>query len=255
MTRKIKDLYTLNGFINALDDTAFLKGKWAHNQDAPVCDLNLLDNYILMQVGNSHVSKLLDTDNIYTYIRTCINANEYRLNSMWESILVEFNPIENYDRYEEETSNSSNNMGARTTTINAGEHKTSTQLGAREQTNTNGQQKATTENHTTAFDSTDYAKATDKSATTYDGYTDKINTNQATDTTTQNAYTDTSTQNAVTDTNSNSRTSHIHGNIGVVDAPTMLTKFREVSVFSFYDAFVKLLEDYIIEMNYEMEDF
>lgn len=252
-TRKIKELYTVNGFINALDDITFLRGKWVHNTDKPVCDLALLDNYILMQVGNSHIARLLDDDNIYNYIRTSINANEYRLNAMWESILVEFNPIENYDRYEEETNNITNSIGERNTTNVNGEQTITENAGAREQTNTNGQQKSTTQDHTTAFDSTDYGKATDKSETVNDQYIDKINTNAATDTTKQSARTDTVKQDAVTDTNNGHRVSHIHGNIGVVDAPTMLQKYRAVSVFSFYDAFVKLLEEYIIEMNYEME--
>lgn len=311
--RTISQLYQNNGFINFIDSYNALHGKWVHNTDAPVCDLNLLDNYILLTIGNSKLARIVDNDKIYDSVRTCLNANEYKLNSMWDSTLLEYNPIENYDRYEEETTDGTSNNGARSTTvnngarlttinngareesvengersttINAGEHKTLTKVGEREQTNSNGAQSNTniSSNKTTAFDSTDYGKATDKTETTdtTQAYTDTIHTDEATDTTTQNAYTDSTSQdaytdttkvkastdttsqsattditsqNAYTDTNNAHRVAHIHGNIGVIDSATMIGNYRKISNYNFYDKIVEILEQYITEMNYEMEDF
>lgn len=250
MHRTINDIFFGNGLLNHIDSIKPFSGKWAHNDEAPVCDLTLLDNYIRMQIGQSKIFKNVDNENILNTIRTAIESNNYRLEKNWESVLAEFNPIENYDRYED----SSYTTGQKTATVTAGEHKTVTNIGARKQTNTNGQQDNTTTsaNLTTPFDASDYSKATDKNTTTSrsDSYTDTINTDTSTDTTTQNGYTDTSTENEHTDTT----TSHIHGNIGVVDAPTMLLKFRTISNYNFFDVVVNILEIYITEMNYESEE-
>lgn len=295
MSRTINEVFYNNTFIKHVDAIRPLTGKWVHNADAPTCDLSLLDNYIKMQIGRSRLHKFVDNDDIYNTLRTVIESNNYRLEKNWESVLAEFNPIENYDRYEDSTINdtvntaerkqtmsageqkSILNVGEKKATVSAGEHKTITNIGEREQTNSNGEQTntSTSENKTTPFDAGDYSKATDKNTTTSnsESYTDTIHTDEATDTTTQNAYTDTNTeqahtdtttQNAYTDVNTeqahtdtetHTTTSHIHGNIGVVDAPTMLEKFRAISNYNFFDVVVNIIEEYITEMNYESEEF
>lgn len=257
--RTINDVYYGNAFIKHVDAISPLSGKWAHNVDTPTCDLTLLDNYIKMQIGRSKIHPFVDNEDFYNTLRTVLESNNYRLEKNWESVLAEFNPIENYDRYEDSTINDTINIGQKTATVSAGEHKTVTNIGEREQTNTNGEQDTTTtsESKTTPFDSGDYSKATDKNTTTSnsESYTDTIHTDGATDTTTQNAYTDTSTENAHTDTEIHTTTSHIHGNIGVVDAPTMLEKFRTISNYNFFDVVVNIIEEYITVMNYESEEY
>lgn len=254
-TRQLKQIYQNDGLLKHLDNITFLHGKWAHNPEAPTCDLVLLDNFIKMQVGNSHINRILDNEYIYDYIRTVFNSSTYKLDALWESTLLEFNPIENYDRYEDTQNNNTVTAGERNSSLTAGERKATNIVGEREQTNSVGARTSTTEDHTTAFDSADYEKATEKSETTNAATSDTIHNDEATDKTTQEGYTDTTKQDGYTDTNNTHITSHIHGNIGVVDAPTMLTKYRELTSFNFSKEVVKLFEEYILELNYEMEEY
>lgn len=105
-----------------------------------------------------------------------------------------WNPIENYDRYEESS-----------------DHDTSTGTGTDGTTVTGG---GSTESKVSAFDSSTYQPGT------YDETTSSSTSNSSTST---------------SGTSDRTHDSHIHGNIGVMDASTMLSRFYSIAVWNLYD--------------------
>ena len=105
-----------------------------------------------------------------------------------------WNPIENYDRYEEST-----------------DHDTSSGSGTDGTTVTGG---GTTENKVSAFDSSTYQPES------YDETSSSSTSNSSTTT---------------SGTADREHSSHIHGNIGVVDAPKMLASFYDIAKWNLLD--------------------
>lgn len=236
---QLKEIFVNGSLIGYINSVSPLIADWLNSTDKPIVNLNELDNYIYLCLGESQVLKS-NENNVLNNIRTIINANNYRLSKLWDSVNFEYNPIDNYDRTETQTHNEKIVTDNRTTTNN---------VGARSQTTTNGSFTDTTtnENKTTAFDTEDYAKGTDKDTTTY-------NKGTSTDTSTVNATTDTIMQNGYEDNSSGGYTLRARGNIGTMSTQNMIIQEREVVNYNFFDELIKLFELYITKMCYESEE-
>lgn len=240
---KIIDLYNTSGqLVKLIDNISPLRAKWAHNDEegAQVVDLEELDAYIMLQIGNSVLSESVASASknaIINKIRLFLDANTYALDGLYASINFEYNPIENYDKIEEQQHSEK---------ITTADHQTITEIGERQQHNENGAQSITntTSGSTSPFDAADYAKAANKNANSQSiaAYNDTITNDGATDTTTQKGYIDNS------EGGYNLRT---HGNVGVTTTAAMIAEHRRVVMFNFYDEIVKLFELYLTSMVYE----
>lgn len=237
--KKLKEFFINNQLISYINNISPLKAEWLNSTTKPVADISLLDEYILLTIGDSNILKSVES-NVLNNIRTMINANEYRLNKLWDSVNFDYNPIENYNRVEAQTHNEK---------IEADNRKTTTDLAERTTTNTNGSytDNTTTENKTTAFDTTAYNKDTDKNSVSFVK-------GDSTDTSSTNATTDTVKQDAYTDNSSGGYNLTAKGNIGTMSTQNMIEQERRIVNYNFYDEIVKLFELYIIKMCYESED-
>lgn len=240
----IRDLYNpvigtshYTGFINAVDNIKPITGEWIDNIDKVQ-----LDNIIYIKCGKRRVYSEFDTVESATYekISDILSSYSYELDGLYNSMLFDYNPIENYDRTEVQSAtnnitygnqSSSTEYGAQkitneydevTQTNNIDAVKQTDTVGARTQTSQNGARSTSdtlgAENRTvtntittSAFDDTDYNTKKDKNITNDDlnsrtnthsenASTDTVNTASATDTSGIDARTDTSTIDARTDT-------------------------------------------------------
>lgn len=205
-----------------------------------------LDAFIKVKLGNSEVNKYFDltglTDEqkklVYNDIACLFKTREEQLNNQYYSILLEYNPIDNYDRTETQTHNESNTIGARQTTLNSGARSESTTKGARTDTTTDN-------NSASPFDSTAYNKPTTKSESTFVSGAES-------DTHTAQAVTDTQSTQQTTDSNSGGYTLRARGNIGTMTTGYMLNEFRANALFNFADEIIKIIENDITKMNYDI---
>lgn len=134
------------------------------------------------------------------------SQNEQRIwAAMQESVEVEYNPIENYDRYEDITRTVE---GEGTTTDSA--ESTRTASGSGEDIG------GRTSFNSVEFRDTDHATSVQSETSTSGTSGESTSTNSGTETT----------------------TAHLHGNIGVTTAAQMLEGFRDISNFSVYDFIV-----------------
>lgn len=160
--------------------------------------LNLLDSF-----ENSDAIELSDA-----LISILFDDNAYKYNKLFNTLSLEYDPIENYNRDETITTNYGNTMR----TENYGLSKTS---------NIYGDAVTENENFKSAYNENDYSKDS-KSV-----ITDKTKT----DTTTIDAKTDTVSESAHTDSIHNIT----KGNIGVTTSQQMIQSERDVANFVLYD--------------------
>ena len=129
---------------------------------------------------------------------------------MVESTEFEYNPIENFDRYENiSRSITSSATGSSTSSGSVSEQSNGTSTGSQ-----------------TAFNS-DSFKDTNKNTSQGSGST----TTQGSDSAQQSG------------TGTETVSTHLHGNIGVTTAQQMIAGFREISNFSVYDFIVQSFKD------------
>lgn len=223
-----------------------------------------LDAFIKVKLGNSEVNSFFDltglTDEqkklVYNDIACIFKTREEQLNNQYYSILLEYNPIDNYDRTETQTHNESNTIGARQTTLNSGARSESNTYGARSESDTKGARTDTTTDNNSAspFDSTAYNKPTTKSESTFTSgaETDSHTAQAYTDGHTAQAVTDTQSTQQATDSNSGGYTLRARGNIGTMTTGYMLNEFRANALFNFADEILKIIENDITKMNYDI---
>lgn len=245
--KKIKDYIAKNNLSISLINKSILGATgWEqmYKDNATIIDnicyrlygQNVLEDTVDPTLTNDTVtltSELLFNSNLF------INSCKSSLNRLWELESVNFSPIENYDRYEDVSTVRSGNE---TTELDkAGtEKETSTTNGAVENAIKNNQTE-TIKNEPTSYttnlidtSTTEYSGNADTSTTTYNALTD----------TKETAYTDrkdttTHVYNDITDKHN----AHIHGNIGVTTATSMMTEY--VDFYSTYTFWVKFWEIYV----------
>lgn len=135
--------------------------------------------------------------------------HQYNWKKLYDTMLLEYNPIENYDRMEDWTDNDvENNSGFRSNDINNNFENTVTNSG-------------TVTEQNTAFNAglADHAKEITSGNTT----------NSGTGYTQENEH-DTSSRDL-----NHKRTGRAHGNIGVTTSQQMIQSEREVAMFNIYD--------------------
>ena len=155
---------------------------------------------------------------------------------------IEYNPLENYDRYEEwSESNSGSDSGTNSTTdnrtISVADNRTETTDNDTSESLTRGED-STTENSISAFDENSYSDH-DKSETDTDIEQSITGTN---DTTFTSAGTSSTTDNnSIANMTSNESESelehegHLHGNIGIVSSQEMLKSELDISSWNIYE--------------------
>lgn len=207
---------------------------------------NTVDQYFKIKIGNSEVYSYFNTKGltdeekklVYNDIACLFKAREEQLNRQYYSNLIEYNPIDNYDRTETQTHNEKNTIGQRQTTLANGARSETTAKGARSDSNTET-------GHTSPFDAGDYTKATNKTETAF-------TSGAQSDTFTTQAVTDTQTQASASDSNTGGYTLRARGNIGTMTTGYMLDEFRKNALFNFCDEIIKIIESDITCMNYDL---
>lgn len=150
---------------------------------------------------------LLESNAIQEEVFIELFANKYRYDTLYNTTVLEYCPIENYDRFESTTTQKTNNIthGDQSETVN-------TSTGS--QTNT-----TTGQNKISPFDTPNLVN-TDGS-----DITDTAGERQDVSTLSRNSYND-------TDTTAETITSHIRGNVGVTTSQQMVLAERDVANFS-----------------------
>lgn len=150
----------------------------------------------------------------YDFMRMLIGVWSKKEARIWAAMLesenFEYNPIENFDRYENITREVKGTSSGSSSSSNAG----------------NSSETATDTASQTAFNS-DTFKDTGKS------------THSATGTNSNSSTEEAEQESSGTET----VTTHLHGNIGVTTAQQMIAGFREISDFSVYDFIVQSFKD------------
>lgn len=209
-------------------------------------DRAVVDNFIKTKLGKCETYSDFDTTgkteaeikDIYNDIACMFKAREQQLNRQYYSVIVEYNPLVNYDKDETQTHNESNTIGQRQTTLQQGARSETTAKGARTDTNTDN-------NSSSPFDSTAYNKPTTKSESTFVSGAES-------DTHTSQAVTDTQTQGSASDSNTGGYHLKTVGNIGTMTSSYMLNELRRDALFNFVDELVKLIEIDLVKMVYDL---
>ena len=215
-------------------------------------------NYVLPAISSPfETDKYIIVDERIKISEQFVIACEEPLRRLWMLESVNFNPVENYDRYEnlshvktgsEEVTGGNSADNSDIKADSGTDVETTTQNG--DITNTNSGGIASEENtsdtsyntnliNTVACNTTD----TTKTVTTYNKLETKINNEKGTTTTythkVDERRNETKVYNEVSDVEDN----RIHGNIGVTTATAMMTEY--VSFYDSYNFWVKFWELYI----------
>ena len=150
---------------------------------------------------------LLDSNAIQEEVFIDLFTNKYRYDKLYNTTVLEYLPIENYDRTESTTT-----IKANTTTHGNQSETVNTSTG--EQTNTTAGQNKISPFDTSALVNTDGSDLTDTTGSRNDSST-----------LARNSYDD-------IDNGEETITSRVHGNIGVTTSQQMLMSERDVSNFS-----------------------
>lgn len=159
----------------------------------------------------------------------------WKYNRMWDAINMEYNPLENYDRWEDTTEDSTNTQRGTDVTKLSNVNESIPQV---INTTTYDEAVTTNEQRTATFDSQIYH---DKQ---FDTTTDKAHSitvhNEGKDVVT-NEGSENKEHDAL-NTDELVRKSHVHGNIGVTTSQQMLESELQLALFNFYEEIVK---DYV----------
>ena len=205
-----------------------------------VADMN-----IKTKLGNSETWSYFDTKDmteaeikdVYNDIACLFKTREEQLNRQFYSLLVKYNPINNYDKTETQTHNESNTIGERETTFVQGERGTTTTKGSRKDTTTDTQKGS-------PFDSAEYSKSKGKNVS-------ELEQGQQIDSETTDKATDTTTQEEAVDSNTGGYSLRTMGNIGVTTSDELLQSFRVTALFSFHDELLKVIQEDMLKMVME----
>lgn len=177
----------------------------------------------------------------YDFMKMLIGVWSHNEQQIWkrlyESELIEFNPIENYDRYESLTraitSNSKGTLNGSASSVQTDAQQTETDSNSTTATNSNGEQV----NGQTSYDS-DTFKDTSRAQTEGNSNAANIASEKGTTNTTSAGNTERNDSTENESAGNEVVQSRIHGNIGVTQAADMLERYREVIPFCTYDYIV-----------------
>lgn len=160
---------------------------------------------------------------------------------MIQALLMEYNPIENTDRYEDES------LTADTTSQNKASGSDNTQASGSDNTQASGKDTVTTDNESkvSAFDSSTY-----QPKEKFDGEEETAYGRKDTST---YGRKDTMTYGRIDDGKSNSATHrvlHTHGNIGTLTNQSMVEAELELRIYNIYDVIAVMFEHDILVQLY-----
>jgi hypothetical protein len=169
-----------------------------------------------------------DTATLRSLTRIWYLSNNYRFSGLSRSTKQDYNPIENYDRTETETTERTPDLSeTETRNMQTADGGTTSTSGT-----TSDEQNADSVGKVAPYDSANFANAAD-STTTATGSTSNTST-----TTHGKTTTDTGTiTHTHTGTDETSRELHAHGNIGLTSTQEMLKQEREIVDFNFLEVF------------------
>lgn len=163
-------------------------------------------------------------------------ANIDKYKRLFEIEMVEFNPIENYDRYEDEEIKDGNrtdvnNFGEVVVNNSSQPFSVTSNNGERNNVTQNGEVTKSTKDSVVGYNSeiaknrnlVDETTNANSVTNTLSAFTDTVQTGEQVNTNRTNQHNDEFNKGEQI----NNRTSHIHGNIGVTTAPQMLTEYKK----------------------------
>lgn len=198
-------------------------------------------NAIILKSGQSQ-PRFNDTRIFKIYLNNWFSRNQGVITKLYDTTILEYNPIENYNREEEWERNLSMTAGKGsqdTTGVNNSGSENYTDTTANTTTNNNsGEHSTTTENKVSAFDSSAYEPSnqttetglTSENATITENVTFTHVKDYADGTNTTNTHTTNGT-----DTDKETYKNTTKGNIGVTTSQQMIEQERRVDLFNIYD--------------------
>lgn len=177
----------------------------------------------------------------FTFLKGAIGIWSVKWQHTFEKWLIgqnaDWNPIENYDRYEEfDDSHSRNTSTTSKETGSNTENQTSTGSASGTDSNSsNGSNEALKSAYDSMGYSPDAKNVSDNSMTATSSSNTSSSANSTGSHTTDGSVTD-------VETGSNKHTAHIHGNIGVTTSAAMLGEFYEISKWNLYDHMADLFK-------------
>ena len=166
------------------------------------------------------------SDIIKSYCESIYISKEYEYKKLFETLSLEYNPIDNYSMEEIE---SNQNTTEQNGSNKIGEQNTINNYGARNITENNGEQTSINTKKVAPFDSEEFKN----------NEQENISVNQFTKSSISNGYADNITNgersdtHTLTETEQNARTLTRKGNIGVTTSQQMIMSEREVANFEF----------------------
>lgn len=220
--KTLQNLYNTNKqfFAEMISENIKPSGDWIDGINIPALDRYLYINARKKEVFSGIYPEDGTLPEAYRNICAILTTYEYKLDGLYNSMLLNYDPLVNYDKTETQTHNEK---------IITDDHVTTNDIGCRSQSDTSS-------GKTTAFDSTDYGKATD----------------QNTNTSSLAAASDTTTQAGYEDNSQGGYTLHTKGNIGVTTSQQMLQSEREVVEFNFYAKVLDIFYECILNSNWEV---
>ena len=181
-----------------------------------IYDLWIYKHYKYLELDTYEEKNSIDADvvdDIDNTIRALFFKNADNYDRLYKLVLSDYNPLENYDRYEDSTTTQ-------------GEREDLNTYGVKEHTDVNGATKVTTNQGVTHSESTDKVVGDNATTPQTRGVTE-TNTNAVVDTVQGDAVTNRHTETSHTDSINKGEQvdiieTHIHGNIGVTTAVQMM---------------------------------
>lgn len=160
------------------------------------------------------------------------------IKKLFDTIEVEYNPIDNYDKTETVTREMKLTAGIgekRTNTLGSGNVVTSTPNTTQTEQG-NGSINKNQEDKVSAYDASDYQPKSQTTDTTNSNTSNTItNTGTITTETTQNGTDTTNTERSGSDLTSEQITTKTRGNIGVTTTQEMIRQERDIALFNIYN--------------------
>lgn len=190
---------------------------------------NLLITYIMQYCGSNEV-RYPEPEILKMCVDAFFKSKKENYSRMLDALLIEYSPIENYDRMEERTldinrENSVNRSGEDSGTDNRTLSSTTVD-------SIQSEKKSTSENKTSAFNATTY-QPLDTSTTEESGRsTDNMENNGTDNLARENKFSNSETGNGTEGHKENAR---MHGNIGVTTNQQMINEEIELRKINIYE--------------------
>lgn len=219
-----------------LGSTSFVRD-YFHTYNQNKADMDL---YFVMKYG--HKVPLMG-DSLEAWqkmVHSVLVANDISYSKMYEALIAEYNPIENYDRYED----TDTTKGAQINSKAYGEVVQTNVSGAKHEEYEHGNTQNITEVGVAPYDDAD-TSLNDRTTETGSTYTDITDKDSVTDTITNGTHTDTENEGQRLD-NVNS---HVHGNIGVTTNQQMINAELELRKKHIIDIIFKDIATQTLMLN------